>query len=230
MRKRCPRIENDETDHRNLKGNYKRFRGYALYSGHYGYDIYAAIANGHVALTNFRHPVDRLVSLFNYFKYVVQTPEKPTRPDHFYHVRLARSISFEEFVTSSDLHVQIYTRNAHFRQLTHSLWSLETHRSLDDAFALLDHMPWYYVCEHPELSTAWFRTVFGIQIPEIPRENRTPKVSTSQVDANNVSESTRSRILERNQLDVALYEYAVKRLLLIREKLNLVPSEAGGSS
>lgn len=85
-------------------------------------------------------------------------------------------------------------------------------------------MPWYYVCEHPELSTTWFREVFNIPVSEIPRENQTPKVSNLQLSPENLSKSTRSLILEKNQLDLALYEYAVKKLLLISEKLNAVPS------
>ena len=228
-RQRCPQIEIDEIDHRNLKGDYKRFRGYALYSGHYGYDVYAAVANGHATLTNFRHPVDRLISCFNYFNYVVNLPQKVTQPDHFFHVRLARSISFEEFIFSSDPRVEIYTRNSHFRQLTHSVWSPEVRKSVDEAIAFIDQMPWYYVCEYPELSTTWFRMVFNIPVTEIPRENRTPRVSDSQVSAANISEKTRSLICEKNQLDLALYEYAVKKLLLNREKLNLLASTAVGS-
>jgi hypothetical protein len=230
QRQRCPRIENDEVDHRNLKGRYKRFRGYTLYSGHYGYDVYQAVANGHLPLTNFRHPVDRLVSGYNYFNYAVHLPEKLGRPDHFYAVRLARKVSFEEFMSSSDPRVEIYTRNGHYRQLTYSPWSPELRKSLNEACAFVDQMQWYYICEHPELSTIWFRKVFNIPVTEIPRENQTPKVSSSQLSPANISESTRSLILEKNQLDLALYQYAVKRLLSIEEKLNLVPAEAAASS
>jgi hypothetical protein len=229
-RDRCPQIENDEIDHRNLKGNYKRFRGYTLYSGHYGRDVYESVAEGHWPLTNFRHPVDRMVSGFNYFNYAVNLPKKFAWPDHFYHVRLARRISFEEFMSSPDPRVEIYTRNGHFRQLTYSTWSPELRKSLEDACAFVDQMPWYYVCEYPELSTIWFRKVFNIPISEIPRENQTPKANNSQLSPASLPESTRSLVLEKNQFDLALYQYAVKRLFSLQEKLNLVPSEAAASS
>jgi hypothetical protein len=225
-RQRCPQIENDEIDHRNLQGNYKAFRGYAFYSGHYGLDIYGALASGHFPVTNFRHPVDRMISTFNYFNYAVQLPPRFTLPDHFYHVRLARTISFEDFISSSDPRVEIYTRNGHFRQLTHSPWSPKLHSSLDAAIAFIDQMPWFYLCEFPETSTEWFRRAFNLAVDEIPRENRTPKLSPEQVSPSNISETTRNLILEKNQLDLALYEHAVERLRLIQEKLNLSASEA----
>ena len=227
---RCPLIEIDEIDHVNLKGKYKRFRGYAYYCGHYGYDVHEAVVDGHISVTNFRHPVDRLISTYNYFNYAVNLPAKPTRPDHFYHVRLARSISFEEYISCSDRRVEIYTRDFHFRQLTYSPWSLELRKSLDEAIAFIDRMPWYYVCEYPALSTTWFRKVFNIPINEMPRENQTPKVTDSQLSSANISESTRSVICERNRLDLELYEYAVKKLLMNREKMNLVTSETVESS
>lgn len=229
-RERCPQIENDEIDHRKLNGNYKSSRGYALYSGHYGYDVYQTVANGHLPLTNFRHPVDRLISTFNYFNYAVHLPLKLTLPDHFYHVRLARKISFDEFISSSDPRVEIYTRNGHFRQLTYSPWSPELRKSLDDAIAFIDQMPWYYVCEQPEVSTTWFRNVFKVRVDQIPRENQTPKISDSQVSAAQISESTRSLILEKNQLDLVLYNYAVNRLARMRDRLNLASPAAVRSS
>jgi hypothetical protein len=229
-RERCPQIENDEIDHRNLKGKLKAYRGYSLYYGHYGYDVYEAVANGHLPLTNFRHPVDRLISTFNYFNYAVHLPAKVTRPDHFYHVRLARTISFDEFMSSSDPRVELYTRNGHFRQLTYSLWMPTLHKSLDEAIAFVDQMPWFYVCEHPELSTIWFRKVFNVPLTVIPRENQTPKVGDSQVSTANISERTRNLVLEKNQLDLALYEYAVNKLRHKLAKVDLVPSQASESN
>src|SRR5258708_9644470 len=138
---RCPLIEIDEIDHVNLKGKYKRFRGYAYYCGHYGYDVHEAVVDGHISVTNFRHPVDRLISTYNYFNYAVNLPAKPARPDHFYHVRLARSISFEEYLFCSDRRVENYTPGFHFCPPTHSPWALSVRKTLAETLALLCPLP-----------------------------------------------------------------------------------------
>jgi hypothetical protein len=67
--KRCPLIELNKVDHDDLCGDYARFRGYDLYAGHYGQDIFAAVNDDHSCITNFRHPATRLISLYNFFRF-----------------------------------------------------------------------------------------------------------------------------------------------------------------
>jgi hypothetical protein len=54
-----------------LNGDFKRFRGAKYYSGHFGYSAYAAVNDGHKLVTSFRHPVTRIYSIYNYWKYNV---------------------------------------------------------------------------------------------------------------------------------------------------------------
>ena len=144
--KRCPLIELNMVDHEYFCGDYARFRGYDLYAGHYGQDIFATVNDDHCCITNFRHPATRLISLYNFFRFKVDLPDQELRTERYYAVLLAKSVSFERFVSSDDPRVDVYVRNSHFRQLTNSCWSLETTNKADGVFRFIDRMPWYYVC------------------------------------------------------------------------------------
>ncbi len=63
-----PVIENSQRDHERLGGQYGRFRGFQFFAGHYGYDIFSAVNDGHCAITNLRDPATRLLSLYNYYR------------------------------------------------------------------------------------------------------------------------------------------------------------------
>jgi hypothetical protein len=122
--RRCPVIENTKVEHDALAGEYAAFRGYYLYAGHHGHDIFAVVNDGHSCLTNFRHPASRLISLYNYFRLSGTLSDEELWTDGFYAVRLAKSVEFESFVLADDPRVEVYVRNSHFRQLANSCWSL----------------------------------------------------------------------------------------------------------
>jgi hypothetical protein len=209
--KRCPLIENTKIEHDDLAGDYARFRGYDLYAGHYGYDIFAAVSEGHACLTNFRHPVTRLISLYNFFRCLVDLPDEELRKERFYAVRFAKSATFERFVSSADSRVEVYVRNWHFRQLANSCWSLETNKPCDKVCRLIGSMPCYYVCEYPEASILWMRQALNWDLDRLPQQNATGEkaaISFSELD-----EPTHQAICQKNELDFAIYRYAVDRLL-----------------
>jgi hypothetical protein len=114
--KRCPLIELNKVDHDDLCGDYARFRGYDLYAGHYGQDIFAAVNDDHSGITNFRHPATRLISLYNFFRFKVNLSDEELRTERYYSVLLAKSVSFERFVSADDPRVDVYVRNSDFRQ------------------------------------------------------------------------------------------------------------------
>jgi hypothetical protein len=200
----APIIENDIHGHLDNAGNYKPFAGYDFYSGHYGLDIFDALADGHLSVSNFRHPVERVYSLFRYFR-GIEVDETTLNQRHYAAVKAAKSSSLEGFVTSKDEVVRTYTSNQQARQLTGSPWDLQTDISTAAAHSAIDQMSCFYVCEYPEPSQEWFKDVLGVQA--IPRLNvtsaprRDPEISVSS-----------AAIIERNELDLALYEHAVSRL------------------
>jgi hypothetical protein len=211
--KRCPIIENDKIGHEQLRGEYASFRGYDYYAGHYGRDIFRIVNDGHGCVTNFRDPVDRVLSLYNYFKFHVILSQEELSTERFRAVTLAKSVSFEEFVSSNDPNVEVYLRNAHFRQLANSCWNMAITKDFDDVCRFVDEMRWYYVCEYPRLSVAWLRRTFGREFHQIPRANVTQVKSEQPANLVTLDNRIRKLILGKNKLDVALYRYAVRRLV-----------------
>jgi hypothetical protein len=211
--KQCPIIENDGVGHELLRGEYAHFRGYDYYAGHYGRDIFMAVNEGHRCVTNFRSPLARLVSLYNYFRFKVKLSEEELRSERFRAVAVAKSVSFEEFISTSDPNVEVYVRNAHFRQLANSCWTLETTKNLEDICRFVDEMPWYYVCEYPKMSMAWFRRAFHWNPNQLPRENVTQAHSSQAVDLAHLDHRIQKVIFMKNDLDCALYRYALGRFV-----------------
>jgi hypothetical protein len=200
----APRIENDIDSHEANGGRYAGFRGYDLYSGHYGADIFRAVADGHECVTNFRHPVARIISLYRYFRSVPVSDSDLAKP-HFRAVRMAKTASLAEFVASDDELLLTYTSNHHARQLTASGWSLRPEAELEQAVSSVDRMLWFFVCEEPQRSHRWLSRALGIR--EVPTVNVTDSSTFVEVGPDLVES-----ILERNRLDLALYNRALARL------------------
>ena len=209
----CPIIENDPFGHRLAQGSYGAFRGYDLYAGHYGYDLYRAVGEGHACVTNFRHPVQRLVSLYNYFRFAVRpSPEVLAQPE-YYTVRLAKTASFEAFVAHDDPRTTVYTSDHHFRQLANSGWSLATNRSIGQVKAFIDAMPWFYMCEFPQLSMRWARATIGWPASEPSRANITPVGDGTAARTPALTPAALRTIIDRNRRDLAIYRHATDRFL-----------------
>lgn len=208
--RRCPVIENDATDHAARGGCYGVFAGYDLYAGHYGLDVYQAVGEGMAAATNFRWPVDRVVSVYRYFRHVVEMTEAQARDPRWRAVSLAKQLSLNDFVTCDDPAVVIHTYDHHFRQLTGSGWSPVYEGDQASAKALIDQMTWFYVCEHPYESLAWADMAFAGQLPGVRRLNVTGGESSGDTA---LSPKAHRQLLSQNQNDIALYQYALGRLL-----------------
>ncbi|MCY1648005.1 hypothetical protein OVA11_13320 [Caulobacter sp. SL161] len=206
----CPRIENDATEHAQRAGRYAGFRGYDFYAGHYGFDIYQAVGSGMAAATNFRWPIDRIVSVYRYFHHVVELSDSQVRDPRFRAVRLAKTLCMDDFVTCDDPAVQLHTHDHHFRQLTGSGWSMVNDQDLSAARRLINQMVWFYVCEHPHESLAWAEEAFCRALPEIPRLNITRTGGASEAGLS--ARACRQLILQ-NERDIVLYQYALERLI-----------------
>src|SRR3546814_4830561 len=50
----APVFGNAPADYQSNREFVNNYRGYDLYAGHYGYDVYRAIGDGHLLVTNFR--------------------------------------------------------------------------------------------------------------------------------------------------------------------------------
>lgn len=208
--RRCPRIENDATDHAARGGRYEMFRGYDFYGGHYGRDVYDAVGRGIPTATNFRWPVDRVVSVYCYFRNVVELTEEEARDPRFRAVSLSKRLSLDDFVTCDDPAVVLHTCDHHFRQLTGSGWSPLYAQDMASARTLVDHMRWFYVCEHPYESVAWAEAAFAGRLANVQRLNVTRAADDG---GGALRPKAYRRLVAQNQRDISLYQYALSRLL-----------------
>lgn len=196
----APNIENDVQGHELNGGRYRQFGGYDFYSGHYGVDIFDSVADGHLLMSNFRHPVARVHSLYRFFR-EVEVSAADLAQRHYAAVRTAKTSTFAEFVTSRDEIVSTYVSNQQARQLTGSPWARPAQVDLAAAASRIDAMAWFYVCEQPRRSLDWLDGVLGIEDIPVLNVTAAPGISAE-------AEAIADTILERNQLDLALYEHA----------------------
>lgn len=204
---RAPIIVNDGDRHRALAGQYDHYRGYRFYAGHYGRDIFESVGSGHKPITNFRDPVRRLISLYNYFRIVVPATDEVLTQPRFACVQAAKRQGVSEFLLNTDPAVELYTRDYHVRQLT--LSGFEPVADLGIAMEMVDAMPWFFVAEMAEQSRAWAERWLQLKVPRFPRSNETP-AHVEQVT--NLEPAVEQLVRERNQLDYALYEFALSRI------------------
>lgn len=206
----CPRIENDATEHAERAGQYGAFRGYDFYAGHYGFDIYDAVGDGMPTATNFRWPIDRIVSVYRYFRHVVELSDEQARDPRFRAVCMAKTLCLDDFVTCDDPIVVLHTHDHHFRQLTGSGWSPVYEQDVSAARRLIDRMAWFYVCEHPYESLAWADEVFAGQVSALQRLNVTGASDPAEAG---LSAKAFRQLTAQNEKDIGLYQYALGRLL-----------------
>jgi hypothetical protein len=166
------------------------------------------VADCHAPVTNFRDPVSRLLSLYNFFRLEVTLSDDPGELDNSYAPAFAQQVDFHTFVATEDPRIEIYTRNYHVRQLTHSAWASDCSGDLKHAVGLLERMPWFYVCEHAELSARWGRAVFGDRFTPVPRVNITSRSKSGRAAVITIDPATRLVIRAKNTLDEALYKHA----------------------
>jgi hypothetical protein len=214
----CPDIEDGPVVHETIGDKYPALDGYKLYCGHYGRDIYSYLADRSeplLTVSNFRHPVGRVVSLYNYFRNIVQVDDETLAAPRYSAVRLAKLLDFGEFVASRNPIVHLYLDNFHYRQLTNSGWSATLYGSVDEACAFIDEIAWCYVCEFPELSLRWAREDFHLEVESMAIYNKTdPKDQT--INPLDVDRRTHKAICDRNRLDLTLYRHALDRLFARR--------------
>jgi hypothetical protein len=209
-----PPIVDTFSRHHRLAGYYQGLRGYDVYTGHIGRDLFEAVNDGHAVVTNFRKPLPRILSLYNYYRHRVganhlDSSTPAARMNHACAIA-AHTLDFDDFVRCDNPFVRLYISDFHYRQLTHSPWEPPLPGvTLADACAFVDRMTCIYVCEEPGRSERLFRERLGIE--RIGRENVGDR-SAEVLRASDVSPSTVKLVAELNQRDQALYDHALNWL------------------
>jgi len=182
-------------------------RGFDLYFGHCGYETYQDLRDGHLAVTNFRDPVQRVHSIYRYWKYNVPLETLGyLHPGDFEVVRLAHDLSFSEFIRAENEDLKLYMSNFHFRQIYRSGWvDCGTACSATSTVKRrIRDMPWFYIAETPEASASLLRNLFPDFALRIPIENR------SNGNAQPFIAADVEHLIRLNLLDYEIYAYALK--------------------
>jgi FkbM family methyltransferase len=207
----APEIANNLNQHEALAGQYDRFKGHDIYTGHYGRDVFEAVRDGHPYITNFRHPVRRVLSLYNYFK---DTFKKLSRGEgsaaYYAACEAAATMSLHDFVMCDRPAVRVFVNDFHFRQLTSTPWEFRDPATLESAYRFIDGALCYYVCEFEDLSRRWLSERLGLE--SLPHDN-TSHDKAGSLRPEQIPDDTVQAILDLNTRDLAIYRYAVQGLL-----------------
>lgn len=205
--KTAPTFCNAPEDARARSWDVEALRGFGLYAGHYGYDVFEEFGTRHALITNFRNPVDRIRSLYRYWRNNVDLNGLSSLHEGDARVvRLAHSLSFSEFIRSSDPNLRLYLENFHFRQIFKSGWEWCDVNAVNISIVhnRISGMEWFYVAEMPQASIVLFKDFLGPECAaEIPYENVSsgPDVLLTDDD--------REYLLGINTLDLEIYALAV---------------------
>jgi len=204
----APVFSNAPHDHRNNGSALRDQRGFAFYAGHYGYDAYRQLRDGHSLVTNFRDPVERIVSLYRYWRNNVRAEDLvDLDPRDAAIVMLAKELDFAAFIRCDDQDLRLYTSNFHFRQLYRSGW---TNLSIGRWHMVvvkrrIARMKWFYVAELPHISSMLLRHCFGdLAASKIPTVNNSggPSIKVCQPDADH--------IIRNNVADYEIFYHALR--------------------
>jgi hypothetical protein len=186
---------------------------YRLFRDHFDYDICNFLPKPPVYITMLRHPLARAVSFYEFCK----GGQNHTSFDIY--LQTAAQSDIKTFICSSDPTVRIRTSNLQTRQLALGLGSrhrnpfepseLESQFSEMELLALakehLDHFKFVGLTERFQDSVLLLCYIFG-WYPIVEYQNL--RVSPHKRQRNPLDQATIEAILEANQLDLELYEYA----------------------
>jgi Sulfotransferase family len=197
--------------------------GYRFYSGHFSFDFIRQFGGG-TRLIMLRHPVDRVVSLYDYWRSYRWSYLQATVPAGRYDGRiLAKSVSFSEFLDAPQARCDVSNQVARLLLGLESETLLRDHTAaISRAVAILRTFDWVGVTDLFKLSTTTLCALL-----ERPRAKKLPRANLTyqrcreeatvfeRVKKTKPTISQRRRILEQNQVDVAIY-HAGRALLLER--------------
>jgi hypothetical protein len=204
----APVFSNAPNDHKRNKGSIEQHRGYSFYAGHYGYDVFDRFNDGHLLVTNFRDPVERILSLYRFWRNNISTSDiAHLDPRDAAVVLLSHELDFSKFIRSSNPDLRLYINNFHFRQLLGSPWETWPVRAwhMFQVKRRISKLHWFYVAETPNVSAALLRKAF----PELPSiELRKDNMSVGEPVE--LLSADAEHLIHLNRLDYAIYYYALR--------------------
>jgi hypothetical protein len=203
----CAHPPNDAWQARDLTG-------YRLYAGHFTYDFFGGL--GGTKLIMMRHPVARIVSLYDFYR--------AHRPEYLATVQprlpgpgVARSGNLAHFLHTNDPDVIEPSSNT----VAHRLLGRRYYELMPDEDAVLAEsihqlrdFAWVGITDQFEQSIQLLCDTFGWAVPEaMPKENSTYENHSNnphleRVERTVPTENERELILQRNRIDLALFNEA----------------------
>jgi len=184
------------------------------------------VSKDNVLATQLRHPVERVIS--EYYFYKVRNNEKKRDKINWWTEEMIRTSLKEDFMTW----VQDPRNMAHNRQAFWFLYDLETHGKRTIVGRPDDTLDWWKsqdkstqemklmlkkrihenfrfisIMEEPEISDEVFSSIFG------KKAVQSMKKSHASGKPSKISDEIREEILERNKLDLWLWEYVKAKLV-----------------
>ncbi len=195
--------------------------GYQLYSGHFDAGFLEAIGTEGTKLTMLRHPVARIISIYDFWRSYRWEHIRATLPDEN-GPAIAKQSNLSEFLATTSNFVRPNIYNATARQLLgaqrfEALWPDEDELIAEATRALATYT-WVGVTESFDQSIAALCDLLERAAPtSLPVENPTYVKSASNpslepVEKTEPTERERRSILEGNRIDMALYLEGQRRL------------------
>lgn len=191
---------------------------YRFIRGHFSHNLIRQFLTRPVYITVLRDPVDRVISLYEFFRRAAQRGTAET-PEYEVLMRAAAEHDLLGFVLHPDPIVQQRTSNFQTRQL--AIWEGdETTRSAGDsqgdylsnclqsACASVDHFAWVGLMEQFQASVQLLNYRFG-WYPAAEYQNL--RVVTHRSRREGLSPAVIEAIAQHNALDQALYDHAKAR-------------------
>jgi hypothetical protein len=197
----------DNSPHERAPEKWNGFAGCSFIAGHFGWEVIDALGGGFDVLTSFRHPVPRIISLYDYWRVTV-SDETVAAFTFENGPSYAKRMTFSEFVRARSPFLSLYIEDCQVRQLLRSPWLSRpvTWLDLTRSRLRISDMRWFYVCEQPEMSTAWFRREF----PSIDATGLNERRNASDPQRRTTpSADDIAVILQRNRADLAIYRHAL---------------------
>jgi Sulfotransferase family len=197
--------------------------GYRFYSGHFSFDFIREFGRG-TSLIMLRHPVARVVSLYDYWRSYSWNYLQATVPTGRFDGRvLAKSVSFSEFLDAPLTRCDVSNQIARLLLGAESDTLLRDHAAaISRAVSILRSFDWVGVTDLFKLSVITLCTLLGRpKAKKLPRANLTYQRCREEagvferVKKTRPTTSQRRRILELNQVDAAIY-HAGRAMLLER--------------
>ena len=184
----------------------EQFQQFTMLMGHFGVRWNEVVGPGRRWMTALREPIDRVVSTYYYWRH--NTPLSPESPWLY----LAQSMSLDEFIRCGHYLVMQGISNVQTWLLADDLrWRyhiVPERDALEVAKANLDKFDFIGIHEEFEESVSRMCAYLGFARPEkAPYVNKTRQ----RAGVRELSPTTIESIVELNQADIELYQYALKK-------------------